>query len=240
MPAGGIGHRAERWCEAKKNPLAFLIGLLSLLNNRRKTGKRSPLMKTPLALVLTLIVCLPSVAASQTETGTPGSEDAAGQEQGYVVGISDVLRVSVWKNDELEAEVPVRPDGRISLLLIGDVDVAGLTTEHIRQVLTRRYEQFVNAPGVSVMLTEINSRKFYVLGEITEPGAYDLALPTRLLQALAMAGGLTEFAKKDHVILLRDIDGTRQRYMLNLKMITSGNQPENDVILEPGDTIFVP
>ncbi len=90
------------------------------------------------------------------------------------------------------------------------------------------------------MLTEINSRKFYVLGEVVEPGAYDLALPTRLLQALAVAGGLTEFAKKDQAILLRDIDGKRQRYLLNLKMVTSGTQLENDVMLMPGDTIFGP
>ena len=195
--------------------------------------RRHHALRSVLRAVLAASLLLPGIATAQTGAGPSREEPSAT----YAVGIGDLLRVSIWKNDELEVTVPVRPDGWVSLPLVGDVEVAGLSTERIREELTRRYEEFINAPALTVMITEINSRKVYILGEVEESGVYDILQPTSLLQALAMAGGFTEFAKRDSVVLLRQ-DPQPGRREINIKKITSGELP--DVPLRPGDTIVVP
>lgn len=159
----------------------------------------------------------------------------------YAIGVGDVLEISVWKNPELAVTTPVRPDGRISVPLLGDIQASGMTPLALRQTLTDRFKEFVTAPGVSVVIKEINSRKVFVTGEVKTPGAYDLQPRTKLLQVLAMAGGLTPYAKKK-VTLLRDSrDGRNdRRYELDLDAIISGKRPSDNLVLLPGDTIIVP
>ncbi|HKH43241.1 MAG TPA: polysaccharide biosynthesis/export family protein [Thermoanaerobaculia bacterium] len=159
----------------------------------------------------------------------------------YAIGVGDVLEISVWKNPELAVTTPVRPDGRISVPLLGDIQASGLTPLALRQTLTDRFKEFVTAPGVSVVIKEINSRKVFVTGEVKTPGAYDLQPRTKLLQVLAMAGGLTPYAKKK-VTLLRDSRDGRsdRRYELDLDAIISGKRPSDNLVLLPGDTIIVP
>jgi polysaccharide biosynthesis/export protein len=159
----------------------------------------------------------------------------------YAIGIGDVLEISVWKNPELGVTTPVRPDGRISVPLLGDVQASGLTPLALRQMLADRFREYVTAPGVSVMIKEINSRKVFVTGEVEKPGAYDLQPRTKLMQVLAMAGGLTPYAKKK-VIVLRDTRDGRdeRRYELDLSAIISGKRPSDNLILQPGDTLFIP
>jgi polysaccharide export outer membrane protein len=159
----------------------------------------------------------------------------------YAIGVGDVLEISVWKNPELGVTTPVRPDGRISVPLLGDIQASGMTPLALRQTLTDRFKEFVTAPGVSVVIKEINSRKVFVTGEVKTPGAYDLQPRTKLLQVLAMAGGLTPYAKKK-VTLLRDSrDGhSDRRYELDLDAIISGKRPSDNLVLLPGDTIVVP
>jgi polysaccharide export outer membrane protein len=159
----------------------------------------------------------------------------------YAIGIGDVLEISVWKNPDLSVTVPVRPDGRISLPLLGDIQAAGLTPLALKQSLTDGYKQYVTAPGVSVVLKEINSRKVYVTGEVAHPGAYDLRPRTKLLQIVALAGGLTPYAK-GRVIVLRDgNDGKEERrFEIKLSTIVSGRHPEDNIVLLPGDTLVVP
>lgn len=169
-----------------------------------------------------------------------GSENTLAETRAYVIGVSDLLSISVWRNEELEVVIPVRPDGRISAPLVGEITVAGLTTEQVRRQLTTRFEEFVNAPAVSVIITEINSRRVFILGEVVESGAYDILQPTSLLQALAMAGGFTEFAKKDDVVLLRGSGASARRSKLSVKKITAGTDLSDNVLLQPGDTIIVP
>ena len=173
-----------------------------------------------------------SAQAQESASGTTGAE--------YLIGIGDVVVTSVWRNPELEATVPVRPDGKIAFPLIGEVEVAGRTPADLRERLTEGYERFITAPAVSVVIREINSRKVFVLGEVEESGAYDILRPTRLLQALAMAGGLTEYAKKDQVVVLREDGGRDVRFEVSIRAITSGRQIEDNLLLRPGDTIVVP
>jgi polysaccharide export outer membrane protein len=159
----------------------------------------------------------------------------------YAIGIGDVLEISVWKNSDLSATVPVRPDGRISVPLLGDVQAAGMTPLALRQTLTEGYKEYVTAPGVSVVIKEINSQKVFVTGEVAHPGAFDLRPRTKVMQVLALAGGLTAYAK-GRVIVLRDSrDGKGdKRYEVRLDAIVSGKRPGDNLVLQPGDTLVVP
>jgi polysaccharide export outer membrane protein len=187
------------------------------------------------ALSISMILMILGAASAAFPQGT-----AASQWEPYLIGLGDILEVSVWKNAELAVRVPVRPDGRISLPLVGEVEVAGLTPSAVRDLLAERYQDFITGPGVSVVVAEINSRKIFIMGEVTSSGVYDIVQPTRLMQALAMAGGLTNFAKKDQVVLLRDVDGEQQRTVLSIKEIESGKNLDGNIRLWPGDTIIVP
>jgi polysaccharide export outer membrane protein len=187
----------------------------------------------PLALVL-IPVALGSPLSGQAQ------ETATGSITSYAIGVGDTLSISVWKNEELSVTVPVLPDGRISVPLIGDLVVAGRTPMQVREELLRAFEEYVTAPAVSVVVDEIRSRRVFVLGEVANSGVYDIFQPTKLLQALAMAGGLTEYAKKDQVIVLRDRGGEDQRLDVSIKGIQTGRRPADNILLEPGDTIIVP
>lgn len=158
----------------------------------------------------------------------------------YRIGVSDVLTLSVWREDQLQVTVPVRPDGRIAVPLLGEIEVVGRTPMEVQAELTKGYEGFVTAPAVSLVVTAINSRKVYVLGEVTNPGVFDILRPTRLLQAIAMAGGYTDFAKKDEVVVIREGRPGERRIQVSVKDITTGKNLDDNLLLLPGDTIYVP
>lgn len=183
-----------------------------------------------------LLVLLCGAASAQTTKRIEQDPPNA-----YQIGMGDVLEVSVWKNPELSVTVPVRPDGRISVPLLGDVQAAGLTPLALKTALTDGYKEYITAPGVSVVVKEIHSRKIYVTGEVAHPGTYDLEPHGKLMQALALAGGLTPYAK-GRVVLLRDgHDGRQEKRMeVELKSIINGRKPEDNVLLQPGDTLVVP
>jgi polysaccharide export outer membrane protein len=183
-----------------------------------------------------LLVLLCGAASAQTATRTEQDPPNA-----YAIGLGDVLEVSVWKNPDLSVTVPVRPDGRISVPLLGDVQAAGMTPLALKATLTDGYKEYVTAPGVSVVVKEIHSRKIYVTGEVAHPGTYDLEPRGKLMQALALAGGLTPYAR-GRVVLLRDgRDGRQEKRMeVDLKSIINGKKPEDNLLLQPGDTLVVP
>lgn len=186
--------------------------------------------------VFPLIALLAVPATAQVVTRS--EEDPS---DAYAIGIGDILEISVWKNPELSTTVPVRPDGRISVPLLNDVRAAGLTPLALRQTLTEGYKEYVTAPGVSVVVKEIHSRKVFVTGEVANPGAYDLQPRTKLMQALALAGGLTPYAKKKVVVLRDGRDGkTDRRYEIDISAILSGKRPGDNLLLQPGDTVIVP
>lgn len=210
-----------------------------------------PFFFASVALVAGLALTHPGALQAQGKslTGNPSSnaptrtavrpeEDAP---NAYSIGVGDIIEISVWKNQELGVTVPVRPDGRISVPLLGDVQAAGMTPLSLKSTLTEGFREFVTAPEVSVVIKEIHSRRVFVTGEVANPGAYDLQPRTKLMQVLALAGGLTPYANKRKVILLRDREGRDDRRIeINLDAITSGKRPADNIVLQPGDTVIVP
>jgi polysaccharide export outer membrane protein len=157
----------------------------------------------------------------------------------YQIGREDVIAVEVWKDPSLSTKVPVRPDGRITLPMIGAIDAEGRTTEDLKKEITEKLQPFVERPLVSVMVSEINAARFYVLGEVAHPGAYPVRGRITVVQALALAGGPTEFANDRKVVVIRNgNDGKQTRYKVDARDVLAGNAPA--LALVPGDTVFVP
>ena len=169
----------------------------------------------------------------------PSSSSSFG-EVDYIFGAEDVIEILVWKNVELSRIVFVRPDGKISLPLIGDVQATGLTPSELRdsiKVLLRRYKK---TPEVSVIVREINSLSIFLVGVVVQPGKIQLRSETTLLQVITLAGGFTEFANRKKIVLLRKENGRERRFKINYNDILSGKNPEGNVVLRRGDTILVP
>jgi polysaccharide export outer membrane protein len=158
----------------------------------------------------------------------------------YAIGIGDVLAVSVWKNDDFSADAVVRPDGRISLPLIGDVQVAGRTTDETREVVRAALGKVIADPVVSVRVTAINSRNVFVIGQVIRPGMYALTERMTILQALAAAGGLTKWGRPHAIMVTREIAGKPIRLPFDYDEVIAGRRLEQNVLLAPGDTVVVP
>jgi polysaccharide biosynthesis/export protein len=158
----------------------------------------------------------------------------------YRIGAQDVLQIDVWKEPEITRSVPVRPDGKITLPLLNDVQAAGLTPMELTAVLREEFKKFINDPQVSVSVSTINSRRVYVTGEVTRPGAFPLLPGMTVLQALTSGGGFTQFAKIKSIYVLRTRDGRQVKLPFNYKAVVGGKKPEDNILLQAGDTIVVP
>ena len=158
----------------------------------------------------------------------------------YTIGPEDVLKIDVWKEPELSVTVPVRTDGKISLPLIRDVLVVGLTPLQLQEELTRKLSQYVENPTVSVIVDQINSLKIFVVGNVENPGVFDAKREINIVQAIAMAGGFTEWANRRNITVFRKYGGAEQVIKVNYNKIVSGEHPELNIPLQPGDTINVP
>jgi polysaccharide biosynthesis/export protein len=156
----------------------------------------------------------------------------------YKIGPQDVLRIDVWKEPEISRSVPVRPDGKISLPLLDDVQAAGLTAVQLAKTIREGLTRFVTSPQVTVIVTEINSRRVYCNGEVTRPGAMALLPDMTALQALSSCGGFTQFARVKDIYILRTEHGQQVQHPFNYKDVVKGKTP--DVRLQPGDIIVVP
>jgi polysaccharide biosynthesis/export protein len=159
---------------------------------------------------------------------------------GYIVGDSDVLHVNVWKEPEVSQTVVVRTDGNISLPLINEVKVSGLTPLQIQELVGEKLKSFLNNPQVTVTVAEIHSKRAFITGEVTRPGTYALNAETTVLQLIAQAGGFTPFAKKDSIVVLRSGDGKQMRLKFRYKEVVQGKKTEQNIALHPGDTVVVP
>ena len=175
--------------------------------------------------------------ATKAETQTKGMPGAMA-DASYKIGPQDVLRIDVWKENEISRTVPVRPDGKISLPLLNDVQAAGLTAMELANNISEGLKKFMNAPQVTVTISEINSRRVYVTGEVTRPGAYPLLPAMTALQALTSAGGFTQFANTKKIYVLRTESGKQAKHPFNYKSVLDGKT--EDIPLAPGDTIVVP
>ena len=159
----------------------------------------------------------------------------------YVIGPEDVLAIDVWKEPEISRTVPVRPDGKISLPLLGDMVANGLTADQLQASIKKGLQGFVSSPEVTVIVQEIKSAKINVVGQVVKPGSYPLSKPMTVLDALVMAGGFRDFAKVKKIYVLRvNSDGTPNRMAFNYKEVIKGNKLSQNVALEPHDTIVVP
>jgi len=158
----------------------------------------------------------------------------------YKIGPQDVLKVDVWKEDQLTRTVPVRPDGKITLPLLNDVQAAGLTPMDLAGIIRDELKNYVNNPQVTVSVTEINSRRIYVTGEVVKAGTYPLLPQMTVLQALSSSGGFTQFARIKNIHILRTVNGQRVKLPFNYKEAINGKNPEQDIELRPGDVIVVP
>jgi len=177
-------------------------------------------------------------AKNAQKQAPPAAQAPATADPSYKIGPQDVLRIDVWKETEISRSVPVRPDGKISLPLLNDVQAAGLTAMELASVITEGLKKFINSPQVTVTVAEINSRRIYVTGEVARPGAYPLLPAMTALQALTSAGGFTQFSNTKKIYVLRNEGGKQAKHPFNYKAVLDGKQ--EDIPLQPGDTIVVP
>jgi len=162
-------------------------------------------------------------------------------DDGFVIGNGDILAISVWKQPDLSRSVPVRSDGRISLPLIGEIQAAGQTPLKLEDELTKKLQPYLTEPEVTVIVEQINSEKFNILGRVAKPGSYPLVNPTTVLDAIALAGGCREFAKQKSIYILRRLpDGTESRMAFNYQEVIKGRNTAQNIQLQPRDTIVVP
>jgi len=159
----------------------------------------------------------------------------------YTIGVTDVLKIAVWKNPELSVEVPVRPDGMVSVPLINDVQAEGLTPEELKEVIARELSEYVTEPNVTVVVVQMNSRFVSVIGEVGVDTRVPLTRDLRVLEAIASAGGFGPFADKSDVrIVRRNGDGTETEYRFDYDAYIRGRAPGTNIVLQHGDTIVVP
>ena len=177
-----------------------------------------------------------SSATKPDPTSAPKPHD-----KDFVIGNGDVLNISVWKQPDLSRSVPVRSDGKVSLPLIGEITASGQTPLKLEQELTSKFQPFLAEPEVTVIVEQINSEKFNILGRVAKPGSYTLLNPTTVLDAIALAGGCRDFAKQKAIyILRRHPDGTETRMPFNYQEVIRGKNTAQNIDLQPRDTIVVP
>ena len=178
-----------------------------------------------------LVLCLVAGIDIQAQLTPPA---------GYVIGTDDVLTVVFWRDKELSTDATVRPDGHISLPLLNDVAVAGLTPEQARQRIVSGAEQFMEGPSVTVVVKQINSLKVYITGQVAKPGAYPLTSDMTVMQLIAIAGGLQEFASGKKILIMRTDNGRPVAYRFNYQQVLDRKNLQQNIRLKPGDTVVVP
>lgn len=181
---------------------------------------------------------LPQQDKPATKAPEKAATPAAGG--GYVISPGDVLDIQVWQEPNVSKSVPVRPDGKISLPLLDDVQAAGLTATALTADLTERLKKFISDPQVTVIVSQVNSQRIYITGEVNRGGTYPLEPGMTVLQGLASAGGFTAFANVKKIYVLRGENGKQVKYPFNYKEAIKGKDPAQNILLQPGDTIVVP
>ncbi len=204
------------------------------------------------------VICLCSTAALWAQESSAKSPEPVGvapssanqvgkasatkpHDDNFVIGNDDVLAVNVWKEPDISRSIPVRSDGKISLPLVGEVQAAGRTPLKLEEDIAGRLRSYIAEPEVTVMVQQINSEKFNILGQVVHPGSYPLTNSATVLDAIAVAGGFRDFAKQKAIYVLRqNPGGGESRIPFNYKTVVKGKDPEQNIKLEPRDTIVVP
>jgi polysaccharide export outer membrane protein len=187
----------------------------------------------------------PASSSKPATTASPSPDlpkSAAGvRPESYVIGAEDVLDVFVWKEPDMSKTVPVRPDGMISLPLVGEVKAAGYTPVQLQDVLADSMKKYVSEPQVTVVVEKVASLNFNIVGEVNHPGYFPLTRRMTVLDAIALAGGFKDFAKTTKIYVLRTAaNGSQERLPFNYKQVIKGQNPQQNIDLQPKDTIVVP
>ena len=161
-------------------------------------------------------------------------------EPGFTIGPEDVLGIFVWREAEVSGDVTVRPDGMVTLPLVRDVKAAGLTPNELADRIQEALREFITDPSVTVVVRQMNSRKVFITGEVARPGAYPLASSMTVMQLIAIAGGLNEFAEANSISIMRVEAGKTRTFQFEYKDVAKGKKPEQNIVLKPGDTVVVP
>ena len=208
---------------------------------------RSKAVWSSFALAALIVGAFPAAARAQSAAAQPanGSGPVAATTPAvtppdYVVGPNDLLSVVFWREPEMSGQVRVRPDGRISVPLLNDVPAVGLTPDQLRRQLEQAAKKFIAEPNATVVVLEINSRSVFVVGQVTTPGVYPLNTPMNVLQAIAAAGGLLEFADGKNIVVERNEGGRKERMRFSYPDVIKGKRVEENIALKPGDTVIVP
>jgi polysaccharide biosynthesis/export protein len=205
-------------------------------------------LKQFLVLTVILLPMQPWAASGQDSQGsgapttqpTPAPGVKA-HDDSYRIGNDDRLAISVWKEPDLTKEIPVRSDGKISLPLVGEIQAAGQTPLQLESEIAGRLKNYITVPEVTVIVEQINSKKYNILGQVGKPGEFSLTLSTTVMDAIAAAGGFRDFAKTKGVYILRqNADGTQSRLNFNYKDFLKGKNLDQNVKIQPHDTIIVP
>ena len=212
-------------------------------------------MRFSFGKALVLAVVLASLGVRSGQAQNPGSDrstapsgderSSAGSnkphDDSYVIGNDDVLAISVWNEPNLTKSIPVRSDGKISMPLIGEMQASGRTPLQLEREITGKLKNYITAPQVSVIVEKINSKKFNILGEVIKPGSYPTSQASTIVDAIALAGGFRDFAKQKSIYVLRhNPNGTEARLPFNYKDVVKGKNPDQNVKLQPNDTIVIP
>jgi polysaccharide biosynthesis/export protein len=217
------------------------------MNSRRANEERNmrSAWKAAVAATLTLISgfalaqAAPAPAAANPVPPPVSAAPASLAGQDYVIGPDDVLHVAVWKESDLTATLPVRPDGKISLPLLDDVQAAGLTPKQLAVSVTEKLKKYIADPRVTVVVTAINSKRVFMVGEVLHAGPMSMLPNMTVLQALSSAG-LSQFANTKKIYVLRTVAGKEQKMPVNYRELVKGGSIDQNYVLQPGDTIVVP
>jgi polysaccharide export outer membrane protein len=200
-----------------------------------------------IGLAFVLIIFAGSLWAQVPAPPAPATEPSLARsatkphDASFVIGNDDLLAINVWKEADISRSIPVRSDGRISLPLVGEVQAAGRTPLQLEQDIAARLRNYIAAPEVTVMVQEIHSEKFNILGQVAKPGSYSLEVATTVLDAIAAAGGFRDFANKKGIYILRqNPGGGESRIAFNYKNVIKGKNPQQNINIQPRDTIVVP
>jgi polysaccharide export outer membrane protein len=181
-----------------------------------------------------------SVAAQKNEIKSPETKKEVVSDPSYVIGPMDILEIQVWKEPDFSRQVLVRPDGKITLPLVGDIPASGMNTMGLKALLSEKLENFVSNPEVTVIVLESRSKNFYIIGKINRPGTYPLNPNMTVLQAISVAGGLAEWADKDSIRIIRKSGGKDEILPFDYDKVISGERLEQNILLKPNDTIIIP
>ena len=201
-----------------------------------------------MAVLLVGAVLVSSAGAQDAPVSTPVQSPATSQatpadkphDNSFVIGNDDVLAINVWKEPDISRSIPVRSDGKISLPLVGEVQAAGLTPLALEKDIASKLKSYIAEPEVTVMVQQVNSQKFNILGQVAKPGTYVIANSPTVLDAIALAGGFRDFAKRKSIYVLRHGATGETRLPFNYKDVSQGKNMSQNIKLQPGDTIIVP